>query len=238
MLLAYETDDCSGEPVADESLNFTAEGGVAEDGKCYTDPDELFSFKLSDTGCGSGDCFPAMSHVLLEDGSNKLMRELELGDRVLVSVQGEYSPVIFWGHKDEFGVSGNYVTVRLGSERELTLSANHLAYVNGKLAAARTVRVGDKMTDAELGELEVLEVRTGVRAKGLYNPHTAHGDIVVDGIVVSTYNAMSARIVSVSVMHALLAVERMARQLGLSALGSMLEKRTPWLLHKVVSTLA
>ena len=69
----------------------------------------------------------------------------------------------------------------------------------------------------------------GVAAKGLYNPHTGHGDIVVDGVLVSTYGIVDARIA-----HSLLVIERIFRSMGLSALGAMLERERPWVFERVL----
>lgn len=175
------------------------------------------------------DCFPAVASVERADGSFVSMAQLEIGDVVRVS-ETEFSPVVFWGHRSD-QVSTNYVRVELSSGRTTMLSKNHLAYVNGELVAAGKIRVGDLMRDAELGEeSSVQTVEHNVAAKGLYNPHTAHGDLVVDGVVVSTYGVVDAR-----VAHALIFVERLMRRLGMSALGNMLEQQTPWIFQRVLS---
>ena len=69
----------------------------------------------------------------------------------------------------------------------LVLTPDHYVYVNnGSLAAARTVRVGDVLTLADGRAAAVTAVGTQTAA-GLYNPHTLHGDVVVDGVHTSTY---------------------------------------------------
>lgn len=67
-------------------------------------------------------------------------------------------------------------------------------YANGGLKVARDVRVGDRMSSGL-----VRNVRRVVR-KGLYNPQTESGVIMVDGIVVSCYTEAIQPIVA----HALL----------------------------------
>ncbi|KAA8494911.1 hypothetical protein FVE85_3152 [Porphyridium purpureum] len=114
------------------------------------------------------------------------------------------------------------------------LTANHLAYVNSALVPACDIRAGMLMTDAEAGrEIRVKSVEFTMRAKGLYMPHTAHGDLVVDGIVVSSYASVAPRRA-----HALLLIERVVRAVCFSALGNLLEKKTPWLLERAMSVVA
>ena len=68
----------------------------------------------------------------------------------------------------------------------LRLTPDHYVYVNGSLAVARTVRVGETVTLADGSAATVTAVAKEVAA-GLYNPHTLHGDLVVDGVHTSTY---------------------------------------------------
>jgi len=188
----------------------------------------------STAGClSSNPCFPETARVELEDGSMSRIGDVQLGDRVRVSAT-EFSPVVFWGHRDANARAVTFVRVELASGRQLMLTDKHLAYVNGGLVAAGKIQVGDMMKDAELnGESSVVAVAKGLSAKGLYNPHTAHGDIVVDGVVVSTYGVVDAR-----VAHSLLAIERALHRVGLSALGGVLEKQTPWILRRVLSVVS
>ena len=195
-----------------------------------TEYESLYLTDFPSNCADSGDCFAETARVELDDGSFVPMTQLELGDRVRVSAS-EFSPVVFWGHRDADTVSANFVLAELASGRQIMLTANHLAYVNGKLVPAGTIRVSDLMKDVELDEESAVEaVQHGLRAKGLYNPHTAHGDIVVDGVVVSTYGVVDARIA-----HSLLMIERMLRNVGLSLLGDMLEKQTPLVLRRIMS---
>lgn len=53
------------------------------------------------------------------------------------------------------------------------------------MIAAHQVQVGDLLQTAN-GMFRVLRL-TNVRMQGLFNPQTEHGDILVDGVRVSTY---------------------------------------------------
>ncbi|KAA8495191.1 Transmembrane protease serine 9 [Porphyridium purpureum] len=167
---------------------------------------------------GFSTCFPANGLVEMEDGLFKRMDALKLGDMVRVS-SDTFSPVVFWGHHDAKSVHGDFVRIQL-EHHILTVTSGHLVYANGKLVVAGIVQPGDIMTTGTGENVSVLSVRRNVRAKGLYNPHTEHGDIVVDGVKASCYT----RWVAPGLGHALHIIERFSRKLfGLSLLDNLLD---------------
>lgn len=89
----------------------------------------------------------------------------------------------------------------------LTLTGTHFIYKTDRsVVAAADVKVGDRLIDGEDGsETDVWKLET-VWENGLYNPQTMQGDIVVDGIVSSTYT----QAVPQQAAHALLAPVRAA----------------------------
>jgi len=208
----FNTNDCTG-PTTGISV-------VGTEDSCTSNGDNSYKF----SGC-STDCFPADALVETRLGARKRMDEIAIGDEVRVARE-LFSEVYFWGHKDAETVSRNYVRIALESGRALTISRNHLVYANGKLLRADEVAVGDLLVDADVGASAVVQIETGVAKKGLYNPHTVHGDIVVDGVIASTYTSVQLSALS----HTLLAVERFAYRLGFSVLGNMLETKRPALL--------
>lgn len=149
-------------------------------------------------------CFPADATVLRDDGKHVLMSELETGERVAIG-GGRFSAVFTWTHRDTNAVANRYVSIDAGLERRLTLTPSHFVHASGRTIAAAAVRPGDVMTTENGSSVVVGDVRT-VKSKGLFNPQTVHGDIVVDGLVVSTYTCS----VEQSVAHALLAPVRAA----------------------------
>jgi len=134
------------------------------------------------------DCFPGAATVQLLDGTTKTMAELEVGDSVLVG-GGQFSEVFMFSHR-LVDAEVAYVELETAGGATLHLSGGHYLPVNGgRLVEARTVRVGDNVTLGASGAAApVLAVRSA-RKTGLYNPHTLHGDIVVDGVLTSTYTA-------------------------------------------------
>lgn len=97
----------------------------------------------------------------------------------------------------------------------LTLTAGHYVYANGKVVKANDVKVGDSLQTIH-GIQTVHQVKKNVVMKddGLYNPQTLHGDIVVNGVLATTYTEA----VKVNAAHALLMPARVAY----NAFGSVL----------------
>lgn len=126
------------------------------------------------------ECFPANSWVIKEDNTRATMASLEIGDRVKTGANS-YSSIFMFSHAER---SGNYEFISLNN---LTVSANHYLYTqeNG-LVPAREVRMGDHLVIMN-GQSEKVNRIKAVRGKGLYNPHTLDGRIVVDGYITNTY---------------------------------------------------
>ncbi|KAI0559161.1 hypothetical protein FGB62_166g042 [Gracilaria domingensis] len=148
-------------------------------------------------------CFPAHATVQLEDGSVKKMADVQIGDRVLVAPQ-TYSEVFMFTHKLS-QVRHNFVHLELSSGHELSLTHGHYLYVNGRLSAASTVNKGDTLMLADSSLAKVSRV-SSIQSTGLFNPQTVQGDIVVNGVLASTYTTA----VEPKIAHALLAPLRAA----------------------------
>lgn len=129
-------------------------------------------------------CFPADAEVELDDGSRKRMEEVQLGDRVKVA-PGKFSDVFMFTHKLA-DVMAKFVDIATESGAALSLTKGHYMYLNGVYAAAGTAKVGDKVQLADGSVDRVSSVEHSTR-RGLFNPQTVHGDIMVNGIRSSTY---------------------------------------------------
>ncbi|KAI0558698.1 Trypsin [Gracilaria domingensis] len=130
-------------------------------------------------------CFPANAVVELENGNEKKMKELMVGDRVRVGPH-EFSEVFMFTHRRN---GGHYKFVRIECQNcttALLLSLDHVLSVNGRVQPANVVRVGDFIIKASEGLSEVKHV-SYVREIGLFNPQTIDGRIVVNDIQVTTY---------------------------------------------------
>ncbi|KAK1864413.1 hypothetical protein I4F81_006961 [Pyropia yezoensis] len=149
-------------------------------------------------GGGGSSCFPAAATVELASGRTVAMADLAVGDVVRVAAgdgAAAFSPVYLFSHRSPGGVHP-VVTMTTASGRTLTASPDHLIPVGGGgggrrrvLLRAADVAVGDALTDAH-DRVSSRVVRVGrATAAGLYNPHTVAGDIVVGGVLASTWTA-------------------------------------------------
>lgn len=175
---------------------------------------------------GDGICFPASAVVHMADGSRVAMKDLEAGSSVMHSEDGESSKVFLFTHRSHRAVA-NFRQLTTACGQTLKLTANHYLYANGRLTAAGVVRVGDIVRTVS-GACAITDIRS-VKEVGLFAPHSVHGDLVVNGIVVSAYS----RAVSPKVAHALLAPVRWFVDASgfTEPLGSVFYNGANWALH-------
>jgi len=141
----------------------------------------------------------------------KNMAQLQTGDHVLVA-NGHYSEVFMFSHRlEDAEATFLQLTTQQG---KVVLTPDHYLYVNGRLATAVTVKIGDTLISGDGRNVAVEAVNT-TRALGLYNPHTMHGDIVVNGIKTSTYT----KAVAPTLAHAALWPVRLAYSMGKDIVG-------------------
>jgi Hint module len=129
-------------------------------------------------------CFPGGALVELESGVTQRMDRLRVGDRVKVA-PGTFSDVFMFTHKLETDVN-DFLDIRTACGDHIRLTAGHYIYANGSLVPAGTVEAGDELTLASGARCPVTSVSETVDF-GLYNPQTLDGNIVVDGVIASTY---------------------------------------------------
>lgn len=129
-------------------------------------------------------CFPAGAIVELERGDIVPIDSLAIGDSVKVG-RNKFSKVFMFAHRLG-AVETEFIILRTASGSTLALSGGHYIYSNSELVAATTVRVGDELSLGDGGSSAVVSVDREILS-GLYNPQTLDGNIVVDGILASTY---------------------------------------------------
>lgn len=168
-------------------------------------PDEASGSNGGEGGDDDGVCFPGMAAVELCDGSQKHMNDLEVGDRVAVGT-GKCSEVFMFTHRMP-SERHRFTVLHMDDNKQVTLTKSHFLYVNGERVPASEVRVGDTVENSDGGQARVAKI-TSAFAQGLFNPQTLHGDIIVNGIRVSTYT----KHVMPSAAHALLAPFRCMRE--------------------------
>lgn len=168
------------------------------------------------TGGDDGVCFPADATVQRRDGAVLPLSAVSVGDELRVAAgsgAAAWSRVYMFSHRLLRGTRP-FVELTTASGAALTATASHLVYASGALVPAGDVAVGDalEVVDARTGEAvssPVVASRVVGRA-GLVNPHTLHGDLVVNGVRASTWTTA----VEPAVASALLAPARLAWRLG------------------------
>ncbi len=162
---------------------------------------EVKSKAVMSKGTARRSCFPATAVVTLDNGENKKMVDLDIGDRVAVG-NGQYSKVFMFTHRLPDVVS-EFVQLTAVNGAVLRATEGHYLYVNSKYIAAGDVQVGD-LLHLDDGRRAAVASISRVNDAGLFNPQTLHGDIVVNGFQASTYTTF----VRPTLAHAALAPMR------------------------------
>lgn len=180
------------EPTESDGATSTEKPTVSDEATSSEDPTESEgpgsspSPSRSKTPDSSDDpaCFPSEAKVQLSSGSLIPISNLRVGDEVLVR-SGKFSKVFLFTHHID-NVLSKFVRVSTKFNATLSLSPGHYIPVNGQLKAAQGLQIGDVLT-LQNGEADVIISRDLVVMRGLHNPQTLDGQIVVDGIVASTF---------------------------------------------------
>lgn len=149
-------------------------------------------------------CFPANEMVLLPSGERIPMEKLSTGSQVLLNAQRSSqivtsSKVFAFTHRDSATIS-RFIQLTFSGEQatlgHLRLTAGHYIYRGRmsllssdpsiELVAACELRIGDLLFDASNQPLRVISINH-TYARGLYAPHSMHGDLIVNGVRVSCY---------------------------------------------------
>ena len=171
-------------------------------------------------------CFPGDATVQLQGGTTKTMAELEVGDKVLVG-NGAYSEVFMFSHRLADAVGVSFVEIATAAGATLAITPGHYLPINGALAEARTAKVGDNVTLADGTPAAVAAVGR-VTKDGIFNPHTLAGDIVVDGVLTSTYTAAFSPTLAHVVLAPLRALYRAGVDIFKLDMGSALDGLPSW----------
>ena len=115
------------------------------------------------------------------------MKDLQLGDRVLVATNNStsyYEPIYSFGHRLDSVVAEYLVILPF----ELEVSTDHMVFVEGGAAVpAGNLVVGDRLENGEM----ITAIKT-VQRLGVYAPFTPSGSIVVNGVRASSLAAFQA----------------------------------------------
>jgi len=206
----------------------TAANGNLDCAKKFDCPEwkEAAQKLVDDNSCAG--CFPATATVELSNGKTKSMDQVKIGDKVRVG-PNEFSEVYFFSTQLS-EVNAKFTKI-VADVTDIVLTANHYLYVNGGMSPAGSVQVGDVIVLANGTKASVTEV-SGFWAPGLYNAHTLHGDIIVNGVKASTYTTA----VHPTLAHALLSPLRTMYAAGVTfgeGFSTAVKGLPSWLLNAI-----
>jgi Hint module len=211
--LAASASDDSAAATSDGPAAATSDGPAPTDEVAVVSPIVRASIapdvtpEVSNGSGGGSACFPGHETVELEDGSVVRMDAVAIGDMIKVGT-GEYSRVFMFTHKMSDTIH-EFVNVKTDSGASLSLTTGHYIYANGELVAASELSVGDELSLGNGAKTAVVSVGSVV-STGLFNPQTVNGNVVVNGIVASTYTTA----VEPTFAHAILAPFRLLNLFG------------------------
>jgi len=137
-------------------------------------------------------CFPAHALITVRDRGVIRMDQLQAGDFVL-GENGEWVEVVSWMHRDE---EASLEFIELTHTNGLvTLSPDHFIWVideegERQDVPAEQVQVGDWLLDTHGKLQQVQAIERVEHSGGVYAPLTSSGDILVDEILCSCFNAL------------------------------------------------
>jgi len=133
-------------------------------------------------------CFSESSTVEVRDKGIVSMKELQIGDQVLVSAD-TYEPIYSFGHYHKTIETQFLKILTTSSMSPLEITKDHMLFVNGRPVPASLVKFGDQLSLPDPGTTVTVEGIEAVSRKGAYAPFTPSGTIAVNGILASTFVA-------------------------------------------------
>jgi hypothetical protein len=127
-------------------------------------------------------CFSGETTVVVKNMGTLPMKELKLGDKILVGEPGNYETVYSFGHRHET-VEAMFL---LFLPCKLEVSRDHMLKIKGQYIPASAVKVGDELETATGELMTVSSIQIVVRL-GVYAPFTSSGTIIVNNVKASTY---------------------------------------------------
>jgi hypothetical protein len=171
---------------------------------------------------GHGKCLYDEAEVRMADGSLRKVKNLEIGDRVLAynKDRGVHASRVYVDFHNDNETTVAIFEIQTSTGRKIPVTAEHSLFVRRCLSdqnwtpkSAQDVRVGDCVPRFYAGDADVIEESvTNVRvfeSKGIRQPVTETGTILVDDVVVSCYD----RVVDQDATHMALLPHRWFAQL-------------------------
>jgi len=143
-------------------------------------------------------CFPADATVQTADGKVVRMDELQVGDRVLSS-SGKPSEVYLFSHQRS-NVMAEFTRLDMIDGNSLELTQRHFLPISkacdgtvenmyaGNVGTGMCVQVMGTNSTSHSPQLTMITKTSVVTKRGVYNPFTVVGDLVVNNVVASSHS--------------------------------------------------
>jgi len=143
-------------------------------------------------------CFSGSSLVQVEDKGLVSMKDLQVGDSILVD-DGRYERIYSFGHLDRTR-KASFLKLETTSST-IEISANHLLFVEGETNAipAGQVKIGDNLIHVR-GDKSMVTSIENVQRIGLYAPFTPSGNLIVNNLLASNFVALDESQMTVEIM--------------------------------------
>lgn len=183
---------CVGNRTESQNVSHLSYKDQSSESHCSGDCSAESSTSSSSSGSGSlgigprGFCFPADALVFSKSRGTISISNLNVGENIQVRNES-YSNVFGFTHDDPDAIS-DFIRLSTKDGNTIELSDGHFIYVNefDNIKAARFVSIGDYLLTAS-GIRSQVTSKMYVKKKGLFNPQTMHGNIVVNNISVTTF---------------------------------------------------
>lgn len=148
-------------------------------------------------GIGGSFCFPGDATVHVQGRGAVKMSHLAIGDMVRVADAEDdeyYEPVYSFGHFHP-DAETEFLTIETEEASTLLhLTPNHMVFVADEhgFVPASSITVGNVLIGKSNQELLVKSVSV-ISARGMYAPFTPSGQLLVDGVVVSSFVAFESK---------------------------------------------
>lgn len=126
-------------------------------------------------------CFSAFNTVEVLGKGEVPLPELAIGDYVRAG-DSRFSRIHGFYHLNN-DVEATFLRIATNTSKVLEVSEAHLVFVDGVVLRVSSLRIGDRLGESCIVAIEAISRR------GLYSPAALSGDIVVSGILVSTYSS-------------------------------------------------
>jgi len=149
-------------------------------------------------------CFSSSVKVFVKGKGKVPMNEIAVGDQVLTG-NGNFEPIYTIDHRHPTK-DANFIQIHYKSgkgqndeQKFIELTKNHMIFVDHQTnpVPAKNVKVGDRVLAVD-GPRPVTKI-TIVTRKGVFNPLTADGTIIADGLISSTYSTVASNSDSIEI---------------------------------------